>query len=288
MGIRLSFSTNAYVRFSVFEAVERIGAAGFEAVEILADVPHLYAPSVDDALLDDLRRRIISAGLRTSNINANTAVGFYGRPFWEPLFEPSLANPDPTLRKWRIHYTRRCIEMASRLDCLNVSITSGRMVPGIRPEDSLDLLKFSLEELLPFAERHGVRLGVEYEPGLLVECCDELTALIEQMDSECLGANLDLGHSHVLGEDPAEVVSNLGARLFHVHLEDIKARKHYHLIPGQGDLDFRALFDMLESSGYDGYASVELYTCPDRPDHAAAESLTYLEGVMKSGGRTKK
>ena len=43
------------------------------------------------------------------------------------------------------------------------------------------------------------RIGIEYEPGLLIERCEELLMLIEDMNSPYLGANLDLGHSHVLG-----------------------------------------------------------------------------------------
>ena len=40
--MKLAFSTNAFVRYPVTEAVERIAAAGYEGVELLADVPHLY------------------------------------------------------------------------------------------------------------------------------------------------------------------------------------------------------------------------------------------------------
>ena len=37
--MKLAFSTNAYTRFSLAEAIRDIGAAGFAGVEILADVP---------------------------------------------------------------------------------------------------------------------------------------------------------------------------------------------------------------------------------------------------------
>ena len=40
--MKLSFSTNAFVRFSVPEAIEIIAKTGYSGVEILADVPHLY------------------------------------------------------------------------------------------------------------------------------------------------------------------------------------------------------------------------------------------------------
>ncbi len=104
--MRLSFSTNAFVRYPVFDAVEKIAAIGYEGVEILADAPHLYADSVSASDVDRLKGILERTGLKVSNINANTAMGYYGRQFWEPLFEPSLANPDQGLRRWRIDRTR--------------------------------------------------------------------------------------------------------------------------------------------------------------------------------------
>lgn len=278
--MKLSFSTNAFVRFPVLEAVERIAAIGYEGVELLADAPHLYADSVTDSLLERLRDSLHRTGLKVANINANTAVGHYGREFWEPLFEPSLANPDPALRQWRIAYSKKCIDMATMLEAPCVSVTSGRMVPGVTPKESLRFLRESMAELLDYAAHESIRIGIEYEPGLLIERHEELAAFIEEMGSPYLGANLDLGHSHVLGETAETVINGLSSRIFHVHIEDIRGGKHYHLIPGTGDIDFNRLFTSLDRSGYSGFTTVELYTYPHRPEEAAQQALEYLEGLL--------
>ena len=275
--MKFSFSTNAFVRTSVFRAVEEIAAAGYEGVELLADVPHLFAPAVNRSDIERLKELLSRVELQVANVNANTAMGYYGREFWEPLFEPSLANPERSERLWRIDYSKRCIDMAHALGSPCVSVTSGRMVPGIDPEKSLDILRRSLDELLDHAAGSGVRIGIEYEPGLLVERYEELARLLDQVDSEHLGANLDLGHSHVLGEDPAEVIGGLSRRIFHIHLEDIRHRKHYHLIPGMGNIDFQNLFNILNDNSYGGFATVELYTYPHQPETAARTSLNYLK-----------
>ncbi len=278
--MKLSFSTNAFVRHSVYEAVEKIAAAGYRSLEVLADVPHLYADAISAEDLRRLKALLQRKGLQVANVNANTAAGYYQREFWEPLFEPSLAHPDPDRRRWRINYTRKCIHMARMLDAPCVSITSGRMVPGILPERSMDLLRQSLQEIAVYARECGVRLGMEYEPGLLVECYEDLMALLHDLQLPELGANLDLGHSHVLGEDPETVIGGLASRIFHIHLEDIRARKHYHLIPGTGDMDFQSLFQILKANGYSGFITVELYTYPQMPEEAAIKSLTYLQGFL--------
>ncbi len=281
--MKLSFSTNAFVNFSVLDAIETIAGAGYAGVEILADAPHLYPFSTSDSDLERIAGLLEKTGVRAANINANTAVGYYGRSFWEPLFEPSLANPDGEARRWRIEYTKRCIDMARFLSCPNVSITSGRMVPGTGPEKSLEFLRQSLYEVLDHAAGRGVRVGMEYEPGLLVERFEELKSLIDDIGCDCFGANLDLGHSHVLGERPGEVAAGLGSKIFHVHLEDIRAGKHYHLVPGDGDIDFRVLFRELAGVSYSGFVTVELYTCCDAPADAAGRAINYLRKLMDTG-----
>jgi fructoselysine 3-epimerase len=279
--MKFSFSTNAFGRHSVFDAVERIAALGYEGVELLADVPHLYADSVTASDLDRLKELLGRTGLAVANINANTAVGYYERRFWEPLFEPSLANPDPEARRWRIDYSKKCIDLAYALASPCVSVTSGRLVPGCEPEEAMDFLRESLGDVLTYAGERSVRIGMEYEPGLLVERYEELAALLGEIDSPCLGANLDLGHSHVLGEDPAKVIRGLSGKIFHLHVEDIRARKHYHLIPGTGDMDFAGLFQILDEQGYKGFATVELYTYPHQPEAAGREALHYLRSIVR-------
>lgn len=277
--MKLSFSTNGFVRHSVFDAVQRIAEIGYEGVELLADIPHLYADSVTDSDLRRLKDILPRTGLQIANINANTAVGYYGREFWEPLFEPSLANPDDALRRWRLNYSMKCVDMAHVLGSPCVSVTSGRLVPGVAPEKSLDLLRESLSILLEYAAEKSVRIAVEYEPGLIIENGEEVAQLIDEMDSPFLGVNLDLGHSRVIGEDQRTVIGLLSSRIFHVHVEDIHARKHYHLIPGEGDMDFKSLFAILAEHGFDGFATVELYTYPHAPEGAAAQALKYLRAL---------
>jgi sugar phosphate isomerase/epimerase len=282
--MKLSFSTNAFVEYPLPEAIEKIAGIGYEGVEILADAPHLYPFSTSTADLAKVLTALEKGRLQVSNINANTAAGYYqcspGKMFWEPLFEPSLANPDADARGWRIEFTKKCIDLARSLSCPNVSITSGRMVPGVSPDKSMEYLKGSLDEVLDYAAASNVRIGMEYEPGLLVERFEELDALIREIGARNFGANLDLGHSHVLRENPWEVIRGLSSRIFHVHLEDIRAGKHYHLIPGEGDVRFEVLLRALESVAYEGFLTVELYTYPGAPEQAAGKAFDYLNKLL--------
>ncbi len=278
--MKLSFSSNAYTRYSIFTAVERIAAAGYCGVELLADRPHIFPPTFSDSESKKLQEILLEKSIIVANINANTAMGYYDRSFWEPLFEPSLANHDDKARKWRLDYSKRCVDIACELGSPCISVTSGRMLAGVEPAQSLAHLRSSLEELVSYAENHSIRIGIEYEPGLLISNCNELAAFLDEFGSAFLGANLDLGHSHVLGEDLQYVIRRLGEKIFHIHLEDISWRKHYHLIPGEGEMDFAAIFQALEKQKYDGYITVELYTCINNPDEAAKKALAHLKNIQ--------
>lgn len=279
--MKLSFSTNAFTRFSVVNAIEKIASIGYEGVELLADAPHLYAHSVKSHEISKIRDTIERSGVKVSNLNANTACGYFGLKLWDPVFEPSLSNPEPKARAWKIDYVKKCVDLAEFFGCGNVSVTSGRMLPGINPEDSLDLLKAALSEVLEYSDEKGIRIGMEYEPGLLIENSTELKRLISEIDSPYFGANLDIGHSFVAGEDPEEAFDLLRDDVFHIHIEDIKERKHYHLIPGLGDMDIPAALGTIENSGYEGFTTVELYTYPHCPEEAARISYEYLINLFK-------
>ncbi len=279
--MKLSFSSNAFVRYSIPETLRHVSEIGYEGIELLADAPHLYADTITADDLHIVKKIIRDLRLSVSNINANTAVGWYGRTFWEPLFEPSLANPDMNLRSWRIDYTKKCVDIAEFLGATCISVTSGRPVSGIYPEESVELLEDSLKQLIAYGEQKSVRIGMEYEPGLLIESADELIRLLERMDSAYLGVNLDLGHSYLLGENPVEVINKFSSRIFHVHLEDIIRNKHYHRIPGTGDICFEPIFEAFSEIAYDGFLSVELYTYQHDPVGAATESIHFLKRFIE-------
>src|SRR5437016_11663639 len=79
-----------------------------------------------------------------------------------------------------------------------------------------------------------------------------------------------------MGENIPECVRLLGDRIWNLHVEDIPGRKHYHMIPGEGTLDWKALRDALIGVGYDRFLTVELYTHTADPQRAAEESYRFL------------
>ena len=71
----------------------------------------------------------------------------------------------------------------------------------------------------------------------------------------------------------------------HYHLEDIAAtRVHHHLVPGEGAIDFAAVFRAIAAHTPDLWLTVELYPYRDRPDDAARAARAHLIAVARAVG----
>ena len=278
--VQLAFSTNAFTRFALAEALVEIQRAGFGAAEILADVPHAYAADLNGTLICEIARQVERLGLAVSNINANCSFGYFRDPPPEAFFEPSLISPKPIWREDRLRMIGKAMELAKAVGSSCISITSGRMLGGVGPKQAERLFDEGIRRVLELADRQGVNVGIECEPGLYVEFATELKGWITRIGHPRLGANLDVGHSQVMGEDISTVVKLLAGKIWNLHVEDISGRKHYHLIPGEGTLDWQALRRALDTVGYEGFATVELYTQTDAPEAAARQSRDFLQKLF--------
>lgn len=298
---RVAFSTNAYTAggCEAPEAVERIAAAGYRGIELLADWPHLYPHREDHS--ECLRRTkdaLQRHGMRVVNINANTASGYESRREGPPgqTFGPSFAGAPgdyPELAggpaRWREDYTQRCIDLAVEVGCPDVCVASGFPSKMADPGDLWRQARDAYARVCEYAQSRGVRVNIEYEPDMLVGSVEDTRRMTEEVGASNLGINLDLGHSFCLGEDVCDVIRRLSHRIHTVHVEDLAGptpELHLdpgHLIPGDGVMPLRAMFEALSQAKYGGWLIVELYTYarPGRdPDYAARESLRRLDALM--------
>lgn len=274
MGRRLAFSTNAFKRFTLKDALRSIANAGYTGAELLCDVPHAYPPLFGDAQISETRQLMSQLGLEISNLNAFTlyAAGDVYRPSW---------IDDEDARKMRLQHTLDCIALAKKIGAKNLSTEPGGPVPNGASRNTLEKIFLQgIREAEKTAQEHGIRILVEPEPGLLIENSSQFLSFIKDIQSDHVGLNFDIGHFYCVREDPEKLVYRLADHIGHFHLEDIAAdRVHSHLVPGRGAIDFGAVFRAIDGIGYKGYVTVELYPYQDDPEGAAREALEYLGNV---------
>jgi sugar phosphate isomerase/epimerase len=270
--LKLAYSSNAYRRCSIEEAIRRIAAIGYRGIELMADEPHLWPASATDSQIDDVRVTLDRHGLMISNINAFMMNAV--QDFWHP----SWIEPDPGFRQLRVDHTKAALRMARRLGAPSITTEPGGPLPdGMFREHALDTFVAGLEEALKIAEDVGVMLLVEPEPELLIENAEQFFELTKRIDSPMFGLNFDVGHFYCVREPLAETIDRFSSWTAHYHLEDIAAtRVHEHLIPGHGAIDFKEVVNAIRKSDYDGWLTVELYPYLDDPDAAGREALEFF------------
>lgn len=280
---RLAYSANAYMRYSLDEAVARIAGLGYAGIELMADAPHLWPEEVMPQRIETLRTKLKQQHLAVSNINAfmMNRINDPRQPYWHP----SWIEADRAYRQIRIDHTIRSLTLARRLGVPHISTApGGPLADESQREPAMALFAEMLKPVLDHAEREGVKLLVEPEPGLLIENTAQFLDLRERLDSPMLGLNYDVGHFFCVGESPAGSIARLAGHIVHVHVEDIAAtREHRHLVPGDGDIDFCDVFAALEGIGYDGWMTVELYPFVDDPDRAGRSAREHLLHVWARG-----
>jgi sugar phosphate isomerase/epimerase len=148
----------------------------------------------------------------------------------------------------------------------------GGMPPGLAERQ----FEESISIVLGWAEEIGINVGIECEPGLFLEYAIELRQWMDRLKHPRFGANLDIGHCQVMGESIPAAIELLGDKIWNMHVEDIPGRKHYHLIPGEGTIDWGAFKSAVEKIGYSRFLTVELYTHTADPQTAADKSRRFL------------
>lgn len=279
MNLRLAYSTNAYMRYPLADALARIAALGYRGVELMADTPHLWPADTTDTTIDATRAALDRHGLAISNINAfmMNKIGDRRQPYWHP----SWIEADADYRAIRIRHTRDALTMARKLGAPCITTEPGGPIEsdgGYRA--ALDLFVDMLRPVVEHAEREGVQLLVEPEPGLLIERFDQYLELRVRIDSPYMDLNFDIGHAYCVGEDPAEWIPRMASHTRHYHVEDIAAsRIHHHLVPGTGAIDLEATLRAVRDTGYAGWITVELYPFVDDPDTAGGAARAHLEAI---------
>jgi sugar phosphate isomerase/epimerase len=278
--IRLGFSTNAFKKNSLEEAIDSIRGIGYSGVELMADMHHALPGRMTASMRREARKRIEGEGGAVSNVNAFTlfACGDTYRPTW--------IEDDLQRRGVRVEHTKGAVELAAEMGCKTVSLQPGGPLigRGISYEEAGERYAEGLHAVLPVARACGVVLAVEPEPGLMIQTAGEYLAFKNRYfrDEPLVKMNCDCGHLFCVGDDPAGVIRGMSGEIAHVHLEDIGAnRVHQHLTPGKGAMDFVGIFGALEEVGYSGWTTVELYPYETTAAGVARAAWEHLEPLTR-------
>lgn len=275
---KLAFSSNAFKKNTLADAIDAIGGIGYVGVELMADLHHAWPPTFDSARRRDTARQLADRGLVVSNVNAFTCF-VHG-----DTYHPTWIEPDPKQVQIRIDHTNRSLELAQQFGVRTLSIQPGGPTIGrsITRREAEDQFAESLSKCVGTARATGVIIAIEPEPGLLIQTAQEYLdfKLRYFRDEPMIKMNCDIGHLFCVGDDPATVIRSMPEHVAHVHLEDIGANHvHQHLTPGRGVIDFRSIFDAMNAVNYAGWTTVELYPYETTAAGVARAAWEHLQNI---------
>lgn len=158
-----------------------------------------------------------------------------------------------------------------------------------RPRMQQDQWPVFCERLSQVAENmlgRGMRMAYHHHMGTVVQTEEEVDRLMAGT-SDAVGLLLDTGHLAYAGGDVAGVTRRHVGRIHHVHCKDIRPPvlksvltrdtsfldaipEGVFTVPGDGAIDYPAVFSVLKEAAYSGWLVVEA-----EQDPAKAHPLTY-------------
>jgi L-ribulose-5-phosphate 3-epimerase len=277
----LGYNTNGFAHHDPAAALGLLAEIGYRSVALTLDHavlnPYGENPTGD---VDRYRRLLARLGLRSV---IETGARFLLDP--RTKHEPTLVSPRADQRAHRIDFLQRSIDLAAALGSDCVSLWAGVLHDGAPPATAWSRLTESLAPVLEHAERRGVVVGFEPEPGMVIDTLETFDRLKQQLPSDRLRLTLDVGHLHCQGELPiSERIRAFGSSIVNVHIEDMRAGVHEHLMFGEGEIDFPPVFAALAATGYTGGLHVELSRHSHAAVDAARQAFAFLEPLVEASG----
>jgi sugar phosphate isomerase/epimerase len=297
--VKLGFCSAILPDLSMEEVVEFAAAEKLACVELMcwpkgkaerryAGVTHVDVAALGKRQAARIRDLCSAAGVEIS------ALGYYPNPL----------TPDAAEARIYIDHIRKMVRAAELLGVGVVNTFVGRDWTRSVEENWPVFLK-RWPPIVKFAEKHGVRIGIENCPMLFT--ADEWPGgknlahspaiwrrMFEAIPSKSFGLNYDPSHLVWQRIDYVKPLREFADRIFHVHAKDARVdagrlddvgilatplQFHTPKLPGLGDVRWGRLFSALSETGYDGAVAIEV------EDRAYEGSLERRKDALRQSAR---
>jgi hydroxypyruvate isomerase len=234
--------------------------AGFNAVEFLW-------PRGEN--LDDIANTIQSLGLKVALHNMDAGDIAKG--------ERGYAN-DPARRdEWREAF-QVAVSFAKRVGNPRLNCLVGNDT-GAPRDEQLAVAEENFHWALPIAQSHGIAIMVEPlnlfdTPKYLLGNTPDGVAFVERFNSPSVQLQYDAYHMQRMEGDVVGHIQRYLKHITHIQVADHPGRHE----PGTGEMNYRAIFQAIEDSGYNGYVGLE-YLANTTPE----ESFQWIPQGKRNG-----
>lgn len=276
--MKLGFITAICDEMTLEEVVDFAAENGLECIEVAcwpqggaqrryAGVSHIDVASLDENKAAAIKKLCADKGVEISSL----------------AYYPNTLDPDLEKRQNYIAHIYKLIDASAMLDVNMVTTFLGRD-PHKTVSENLKLVEEVWPQIIAYAEKKGVKIGIENCPMLFTE--DEwpggqnlMTSpsnwrkIFQILDSPNFGINYDPSHFVWQQIDYIKPIYEFKDKIFHVHYKDIKVFKDKlsdvgvmaapleymsPKLPGLGDVDWGRYVSALTDVGYSGYTCIEV------------------------------
>ncbi|EKE67689.1 MULTISPECIES: sugar phosphate isomerase/epimerase family protein [Roseobacteraceae] len=229
------------------------------------------------ALTGEFEARIAAA--KTALVGHAGRVGIHG-----PYEGLDLDNKDPELRPLITARFLRALEAADRIGARQMVLHSpytrwyknNLLCTKGYAEAKLKRIQSVLTPVVRAAEDMGITLVIEN-----IQDVDPATRrkMVESFASPSVALSIDTGHAHLArcmsGAPPVDYfVRDAGEQLQHIHIQDVDGYADRHWAPGEGDIEWSAVFRALSTCARAPHVVLELRNKADIP-----KGYAYLKGL---------
>lgn len=211
--------------------------------------------------------------------------------------EHSLISPDETTRQTGIDYLKHVVDCTA---AIGATILMGPLYAGFKTftgkPATIQEWNWSvtgMREVADYAQTKGVTLAIEYLNRFevyLLTCTDDLIRYIDAVNHPACRAAFDTFHANMEEKSITEAIRKIAPYLVHVQISE-----NDRSTPGQGHIDFEAVFATLADVDYEGPIAIEAFGLnpPDlaaathifrpmfeSPEQLATDGLAFLKGRM--------
>lgn len=263
----------------------KIGAA-LHASEIADHRDWLFDDARDIEIQDFMTLASLTTELDDRVAAARTALtGHSGRRGIHGPYEGlDIDNKDPELRPLITARFLKALEAADRIGARQMVLHSPYTAWSRNNlwnwPDYMEKKQARVHEVLgpvvASAQDKGITLVIEN-----IEDCDPATrrALVDSFGSDAIALSIDTGHAQLArrmsGAPPVDYfVRDAGAQLKHVHLQDVDGHADRHWPPGEGEIEWAAVFRALAEAQGAPHLVLEL-----RDKAAIPKGFAFLKGL---------
>ena len=273
--MKYAFNTWAYSSFPAWlpaytldETIHRLAGIGYDGVEIGCAAPYAWPGYLSAERRRELRGLFDSSALEVVSLLATPGGG--------PGFNP--ASPYVEERDATVKYYQEVTDLASELGARKVIYIAGWQIFGTTRQEAWSRSRDCLDRIAAYAGQKDITIVVEPTAAAtnLIETADDAIELMRSVEHSNVKLMFDTLHALYRNEIPADYARAMGKDLVHIHVSD-KNR----VPPGEGQVDWVGLLQVLRESDFDGFITMEvgLDARSADPDRIARTALAYLKDV---------